>query len=41
MAIAPINTNADGSPKYTSDKIPRDINNPVKANHEIAFGFLA
>ena len=41
IAIAPINTNAGGNPKYTSANIPIGINNPVNANQEIAFTFLS
>ena len=41
IAIAPINTNAGGKPKYTSVNIPIGINNPVSANQEMAFTFLS
>lgn len=37
IAIAPINTNAGGKPKYTSVNIPIGINKPVSANQEMAF----
>ena len=39
IAIAPINTNAGGKPKYTSVKIPIGINKPIKASQEINFTF--
>ena len=41
IAIAPINTNTGGNPKYTSDKIPIGINNPVRASHEIDLTLLS
>ena len=39
IAIAPINTQAGGKPKYTSDNIPIGINRPVSAHQEMAFTF--
>jgi hypothetical protein len=39
IAIAPINTNAGGTPKYTSVNIPIGINKPISANQEMAFTF--
>jgi hypothetical protein len=40
IAIAPINTNAGGKPRYTSVNIPIGINNPVSANQEMSFHVL-
>jgi hypothetical protein len=39
MEIAPRRTKTGGAPKYTSAKIPKGINNPVKANQEMIFVF--
>ena len=41
IAIAPIKTKIGGKPKYTSDKMPIGISNPVKASQEIAFTLLS
>ena len=35
ILIAPINTKMGGSPKYTSDKIPKGIKSPPSANQDI------
>ncbi len=40
IAMAPTNTNTGGSPKYTSDKMPKGMSKPVKASHEIVLALF-